>query len=260
MSADLERERRQFWESRAARGIAAGTDDIHAKNLEVIRISEELAGRTRILDAGCGNGVAACRIAEQNHDATVFGFDYSPGMIASAESLAAELGVSDRCSFAVADLRSIPFAPGVVFDAIYTERSLINLGSLDEQIAAVHGLARHVAPDGVMLLCECFIEGTAEINEFRTALELDVIVPPWHNRYLSLAELDALTPPGFSVTVSNFSGTYYFLSRVINAWQAREDGVPPAYDAPINRLAYQLPALDVCAQSKLVVMRRAGAQ
>lgn len=250
--------RREFWNSRANLGLAAGTNDLGLKTLEMQHISALLEGCDSVLDAGLGNGVTAVSVLRQYPQLTVYGFDYSEAMVQEARRLSIREGVDDRLKVSVGNLTSPPFSPGS-FDAAYTERSLINLDSAAEQQRAIAALAGIVRPFGRLILCESFREGLDEINTYRNAIGLDPIVEPWHNHYLSLTDLEANLPDSLEVQeVSNFSSTYYFLSRVINAWQSRCDGRDPSYDAPINKLAQSLPSLEVCAQTKLVILRKRG--
>ena len=52
------------------------------------------------------------------------------------------------------------------------------------------------------------------------------------------------------------SSTYAFLSRVVNAWLAKKEGEEPSYDAPVNKLALELPAFGGIGQTKIWVWRK----
>ena len=129
-------------------------------------------------------------------DALLFGFDYSSGMIQAAINLVAENNLDNKVSFCQASLLdSFPEAlssldlPENGFDCIYTERSIINLDTFEQQSQAVQSLWSMLASGGKLILCESFIDGLNEINSFRKKVGLDLIIQPWHNRYLSLSEL-----------------------------------------------------------------------
>jgi SAM-dependent methyltransferase len=177
-------------------------------------------------------------------------------MVREADRRARAEGVADRFRVEVGDLLSPPF-PNDFFDAVYTERSLINLNGSADQARAIEKLVEKLKPSGKLILCESFVDGLEEINAFRKPLGLAAIEQPWHNHYLSLDELEETLPENAEILeISNFSSTYYFLSRVVNAWEARREGVEPSYDAPINQLAFSLPSIEVCAQAKIVVLGR----
>jgi len=93
-------------------------------------------------------------------------------------------------------------------------------------------------------MCENSQNGLDRINSLRREIGLESITTPWHNRYLLDTELSQLDIPGVRLERVNFySSTYYFLSRIINAWIASNEGKEPDYEAPINQLALRLPAV-----------------
>jgi len=86
---------------------------------------------------------------------------------------------------------------------------------------------------------------------------LPEISPPWHNLYLDDEKVSELTIDDCDlVEVVPYSATYYFLSRVVNAWLAHQEGRDPSYDAPVNRLAQLLPPIGDHAQGKLWVFEK----
>ena len=114
-----------------------------------------------------------------------------------------------------------------------------------------------LAPNGTYAMCENSQDGLDAINALRAKVSLSAIVPPWHNRYFRDAELAELRLPGVRLAdVQFYSSTYYFLSRVVNAWQAAREGREPDYDAPINQLALQLPPMGDYGQGRLWLWRR----
>src|SRR4051794_26618513 len=104
----------------------------------------EVRGR-RLLDFGCGHGMAAVVLARAG--ARVTAFDLSPGYAAEAKDRAAANGV--RAAVVVADGEHLPFADGS-FDAVWGSAILHHL---DLPIAA-RELHRVLRPSGVAVFCE----------------------------------------------------------------------------------------------------------
>jgi ubiquinone/menaquinone biosynthesis C-methylase UbiE len=253
---NINKSRLKFWDSRATLGAAAGSNDIILKELEIENISNLLADCETILDAGCGNGITAISILKKYANAKVYGFDYSKTMVQEAKSLGDEEGVSDRLKLEVGDLTCPPFSEKL-FDAVYTERSLINLNGQDQQKIAISALVNKLKPNGRIVLCESFKDGLEEINSFRSSVGLDEIQQPWHNNYFRVKDLESLIPEDVEIEkIVNFSSTYYFLSRVVNAWLAKQNQEEPSYDALINKLAFSMPNLELCSQAKIVVLKK----
>jgi ubiquinone/menaquinone biosynthesis C-methylase UbiE len=249
--------RLQMWHKRATFGARAGTDDLNLKTLETKILSELLVDQLSILDAGCGNGTTALEIVKRFPDKVIMGFDYSSRMIEEANKYVEEAQLSSSAEFICINMLDFDATLCSRFDGIYTERSLINLDSFEEQKIALENLARYAQTDARVVLCESFNDGLEEINAFRLDACLDKIERPWHNLYLNLNELDSLLPKSFELLeVLNFSSTYYFVSRVINAWQAHQEGKLPDYDAPLNHLSLKLPTIEQCAQTKALVLRK----
>jgi SAM-dependent methyltransferase len=238
------------WDERATLGPYAGTRDRIAKELEMRVIRSYVMPQPDrpfvVWDFGCGDGETLRGIALEydtpDTRLSCTGFDTSEGMLAAA--LKREAPRWCRPRFCRADVRDLVSFTSTC-DLAYTERTLINLASWDEQRRAIENIVSTLKPNGLYVMVENFIGPVMRLNGIRRDLGLPEIKPPAHNLYLDADVVGALRIPGADlVEVRRYSDVYYFLSRVVNAYQAAQRGEEPDYDSPVNRLALELPPWD----------------
>lgn len=118
----------------------------------VDRLARILPGPpSRILDAGCGPGLYAVRLARRGHE--VIGTDIGPAVLAHARRLARLEGVSERTRFLAADLRE-PLPPalaGAGFDAVLLLYHALEFFPRRGQAAVLRRLAGALRPGGVLV-------------------------------------------------------------------------------------------------------------
>ena len=246
-----------YWNQRASLAPWAGSRDVLAKQLEIEAIAGYVRDGMHILDIGCGNGLTAIELAKRFH-VDVMGFDYAEEMVSAANKLAVGQKLCGSVTFRIGDVRKLEEISDR-FDLIYTERVIINLPSWELQKKAIADICNLLAPNGLFVMCENSQDGLDKINSFRNSVGLTSIVPPWHNRYLRDVEVAQISIPGIRLDgVNCYSSTYYFLSRIVNAWLAAQDGKEPDYDAPVNHLALKLPPIGDMGQGKIWLWRRAS--
>lgn len=254
---DFQKNVLQFWNSRAGLNKWAGTNDIIAKQLEMETIASYVHDGLRILDFGCGNGITAMELARR-YDVHVLGIDYAGEMINAANDLACNQKFMGSVQFQVGDVQSLAEL-SEKFDLIYTERTLINLPDWPAQRDAIIALGSLLTNDGLYVMCENSQDGLDRINALRERVGCSKITPPWHNHYLKDSDIEQSSFPGLkSEGINYYSSTYYFLSRVVNASLAQQEGKEPQYDAPINQLALQLPAIGELGQGRIWLWRKAS--
>ncbi|MCP4668343.1 MAG: class I SAM-dependent methyltransferase [Deltaproteobacteria bacterium] len=246
---------REFWDSRASLNEKAGTRDLILNRLEIDIIMKYIHDGMSVLDVGCGNGITAIEIAKQ-YAVNVTGFDFSPDMVKQAESRAQKEKLPGRILFLQGDILDMP-SFHQKFDVIYSKRALINLSDWETQKKAIISISGLLSDNGAYLMCENSQDGLDAINDLREQLELPLIEPPWHNRYFRDAELEGLSVSNLVLEkIEYFTSTYYFLSRVVNAWLSYKEGKEPRYDAPVNQLALSLPSIGNHGQTRLWVWRK----
>ena len=244
-----------FWNERARLGEQAGTNDIVMKELEMRCLASHVKDGLSVLEIGCGNGLTALDLA-QRYGLAIDAFDFSPDMIAAAQQRLQSAMLKGSVNFAVGDVRSLP-AERYDYDLAYSERVLINLPDWASQAAAIKAVVSRLKIGGRYLMLENSKDGLDVINQMRLTVGLEQIAPPWHNRYLCESEINALQIEGIKLqAVEAIGSTYYFISRVINAWQAKLENEIPRYDAPINQLALLLPPVGNFGQTKLWIWER----
>jgi SAM-dependent methyltransferase len=249
------KEKKEFWNDRAQNGEFAGTNDLNIKKIEISELEKYFKDDLSVLEVGCGNGESAEYFASKfkvNIDAT----DFAEKMVAAATArVEGRKDLPGTIKFQVADIRN--FETDVKYDLIYSQRSLINLDSWQEQQCAIEKILSWLKPGGRFVMCENSFDGLSQINSYRDAVGLADVTPPWHNRYFIEAEVATVSSPGVEFEeLVPFSSTYYFLSRVVNAALAAQKGEAPDYDSPINLLALKLPPINGAGQTKLWVWRR----
>jgi len=238
----LRQQNRKFWNSRAAIGQKAGTDDFVLKQLKLDLILRRIPRGVSMLDVGCGNGETLVRLASQN-GCTGTGIDFSSEIIAVATAGAKAANCHDRLSFREAYLPSLPQDIGEFDDAL-SERCFINLADANEQHNAFEGIMSHLKPGGHFLMIESFIQGLHKSNELRRRLDLEPIDPLWHNCSLDEEIVSTWANKDFILEETlPFTSTYHFLSRVIYARLAADSGKVLRYDSDINKLALKLPGI-----------------
>jgi ubiquinone/menaquinone biosynthesis C-methylase UbiE len=246
---------RAYWNSRADLGKWAGTQDLIAKELELKTLAEFVRPGMKVLDAGCGNGVAAIELARR-FQVDITAIDYAADMVGAASKTAATVPLVGTIQFREGDVTNLHDLSRD-FDLIYTERVIINLADWETQKRAITELTRLLRVGGVYAMVENSQDGLDKINALREQVGLQPMVAPWHNRYLKDSELQTLSFPGVTLEKVIFhSSTYYFLSRVVNAWLAAREGKEPDYDSPVNELALQLPAIGDLGQGRVWVWKR----
>jgi ubiquinone/menaquinone biosynthesis C-methylase UbiE len=261
---------RAYWEERAEQYLAdpaSTTNDVYLRELEILtitRVLRSLLGRgpAKVLDVGCGDGYATVNVARELPEFTFAGIDYSANMISmAAERLADMPFLAQRLHFEVGDVLDLGAAcGGTTFDAVVSDRCLINLASPEDQRQAIKEITRHVAPGGYYLAVENFVEGQQAMNEARAAVGLPEIPVRWHNLYFTEAEFIEFAEPEFEfLEFKNFSSSYYFATRVIYTALCRRTGEEIDYRHPMHQLAVELPWTGNFSPIRMAVLRRRAA-
>jgi len=246
------------------------TRDHIAKRLEIEAIARYVKDGMTVLDVGCGDGETAIELA-QRYDVIIEGLDSDATFVERASVAGTDAfwrGLFKRKGyqpmFIIGDILALSdWGKGnydlVKYDLVYTQRCLVCLPDWETQKRAIANIARCLKPGGLYVMCECSQDGLDAVNAMRECIGLPPIVPPAWDRYLRDAEIEPYRrkiarkylgrfpqPMIESLTlegIDDYSSTYYFLSRVVNARLAADEGREPDYDAPVNRLALTLPPI-----------------
>lgn len=253
---------RAFWDEQAKRfGTLwrATTNDPNLRLLEIEALLKHLPEVGKLLDLGCGNGLVALHVARLKK-VEITGIDFSERMIGYAEELrhhmTLERELNGSVSFEVGDMSKTDFRPNS-FDAAYSIRSVINLVSLDEQLKALEEIVRILKPGGSYIMIEQTQAERDKINQVREFLGIPKIVTPDHNLYIDEPRfLDRLPRNVRLRNVTNFSSTYYFGSKIINALLNNAIGREPRYDDALNRIFEALPSIGNWGYMKLFLFRK----
>lgn len=112
----------------------------------------------RVLDVGCGPGWTSVFLARMGYIVT--GFDIAPDMITLAQRRAAREGVSEQCTFRVADSESFDFPSE--FDAVLVYDTLHHT---QHEQAVLKNCFRALKPGGKLVLAEPgFLHGSRAQN------------------------------------------------------------------------------------------------
>lgn len=259
----------RYWEARAAHAKgdqSATTNDVWLRELEIATLASALRefcpSADTLLDAGCGDGYSTVRLAEAFTEMRFEGVDFSPAMIETARTrLASRSDLASRVEFRQGDVKALrEVCDGPPYDVVVTDRCLINLAGLDEQIVAVAEIAARLAEGGHYLCIENFVEGHDAMNAARRAMDLPEIPVRWHNVFFREGEFLAATRPYFSVVATrNFASSYYFATRVVYSKLCQLRGEEPDYEHEVHRLAVNLPWTGDFSPVRLLVLRRVAA-
>ena len=112
-------------------------------------LADALVDGGRVLEVGCGSGIALVELATAFPEATFVGVDAHPLAIERAQDRAASAGVGGRVTFEVGLADEVE--PGGRFDAVFFIESLHDMGDPD---AAIGRAGTNLTPDGVIVAVE----------------------------------------------------------------------------------------------------------
>ena len=134
---------KQFWDEQAKtfqESDLATAPDHYYREMEIDRVLAHLSNGQTVLDVGCGNGYSTLCFSKALPSSKIVGVDYSDSMIRHANVALAKSDVGNRIEFLVGNVLSLTSVPAIgkrKFDAIVSERCLINLQNWEEQRAAL---------------------------------------------------------------------------------------------------------------------------
>jgi ubiquinone/menaquinone biosynthesis C-methylase UbiE len=194
-----------YWEDPAVESMY----DKHLLALEVRQIRAHIVPNSKILDAGCGEGEGTLEYSGLE-GVSIVAADFSETRLSkAAERLKGQANVELR---RVDFVRDIPFGP--IFDAVISQRFLINLTDWDLQKQVLRGLVGCLMPGGFLLVLEGSNDGVRELNRIRELLQLPAIPVKWHNLFFDDAMLtEFMDQVGCEHVSTKGLGAYFLLTR-----------------------------------------------
>ena len=229
---------KDVWDNRAA-----NTDlpkelvthaDFHQRRLEIEVLLQYLPRNQKVLDIGCGNGYSTAAIAETSE--SVLGIDYSSAMIERARR---DFGHVPNLNFETQDILQLDLSDQQ-FDAIVTQRCLINLPSWEDKKCAIENIARIVKSGGCFIFQEGTQQGREQLNQIREIFGLERMPSVPFNTDFDETELWPFIRQYFEIIEIRRFGLYDLISRVVHPLLVYPD--QPQYDDKINEIAQQISA------------------
>ena len=219
--------------------VSPTTRDPFLGQLEEGHILRFLAGRERILEIGCGDGLHTALYAQ--HVGQVKALDISDSLIGLARKRMIENSISN-VEFKVGSVLSLVnlYERGN-FDCVVSQRCLINLPSWKYQQTALEQACKLLKPGGILLMSEGFQEELDELNMARKKFNLEEIKVVSYNRNLRHKEFDDYVKTMFEVVEVCDYGAYLFLSRVFHPLSIFPDD--PKHDSPLNEAAMRISSI-----------------
>ena len=237
MSQD-ERLLRERYETIALTGDVATTAcDYQLRELEIDFGLEHIRDGDRVLDVGCGPGVALLSYARQRK-ISAYGIDYAENMVAFAQRHLAEEGADLEIEIKQASVLELPFADNS-FDVVTSHRCLMALLDWKKQQSALMEIARVLKPGGMLILMEGTLDGIERLNNWRVRFGLPEIDAAGRDRLTTLkfreSELLGFVNPTYELQRVQRWGMYYFLTRIVQPLLVAPE--PPKYSHKLNEVA-----------------------
>jgi ubiquinone/menaquinone biosynthesis C-methylase UbiE len=214
--------------------------DYQLRELEIEFGLEYIRNGDRVLDVGCGLGVAL-RTYAKARSIEAHGIDYAENMVEGAVKRLAEAEPGLRIEFRQASVTELPY-DDASFDVITSHRCLMALLDWELQKQALVELHRVLKPGGTLVLMEGTFDGLERLNFYRRQFGLDEIEAGGRDRLLTLKfherELLDFVQPYYELVRTQRFGMYYFLTRIIQPLLVAPD--PPSYDHELNAIARQV--------------------
>jgi ubiquinone/menaquinone biosynthesis C-methylase UbiE len=211
-----------------------------------------------LLDIGCGNAYLLEVLRRHFPQLELTGLEYTPEMCEVARQRGAK-GVA----IVQGDVRTLPFETGQ-FDAVVTERCIINVMDVADQEASLREVARVLKRGGHFLCVEAFTDAFGNLNAARKELGLGPNVVPHHNvwfdkkwfldtidPHFEIVDLEAEEDP--SLPAPNFLSSHYFMSRVVYPLITKAD---VTYNTHFVRFFSYLPPLGNYSPIQFYLLRR----
>lgn len=196
MSRMREDEVRAHWERAAAQHgveLLATTKTSTAKRLEIDALARAFRARGlhererfEVLEVGCGNGHNLLALAALFPRARLTGVDYVPAMIEAARQACASVEHGERIALHVGDVLALGRVAALrpSYDAVVTDRCLINLGDGERQQRALRALAARLAAEGWLFVLENSRRSFELQNDCRERVGLPRRTPAAFNHFL----------------------------------------------------------------------------
>ena len=217
--------------------VRATACDHQLRELEIEFGLEHIRDGDKVLDVGCGPGVALLSYARRRR-IEAHGIDYAENMVEFAKRNIAENGPTldiDIRQASVLDLRYDDSA----FDVVTSHRCLMALLDWEKQKAALVEIARVLKPGGVLVLMEGTFDGIERLNGWRARFGLPEIDPAGRDRLITLkfreADLLSFVAPLYEVQRIQRWGMYYFLTRIVQPLLVAPEA--PSYNHKLNEVA-----------------------
>jgi ubiquinone/menaquinone biosynthesis C-methylase UbiE len=216
MSTDIRERIHEYWEQPTTVSII----DRNLHELEIAAALRYLEPTDAMADVGCGNGDATVRYARKVRTCT--GLELSAHMRDLAAKAAQAAGVTN-VSFREFDILQ-PQIPDSEYDAVVSQRMLINLASWQDQQLGLRNLHRMLKPGGRAILIENTNDAFKAMNDVRDGVGLAPVPQHWHNRFFDYDEFIAFARGGFQLLHFEDFGLYYLLTRVYSQLFASFEG------------------------------------
>jgi ubiquinone/menaquinone biosynthesis C-methylase UbiE len=249
---------RKFWQEKArsfhTSDKASWGDRLMVK--EVREISKYLHDRDNVLDVGCANGNSSLQYIKKKQ-IELLGIDYVDEMVTYANEAKKKLPAeaAKRVTFRLGDATKLDVKNNY-YDVVISTRCICNLISWKEQKKALRGMWSALKPGGLLLLSEPTFQGLDELNRIGNFFHLKKLSAPWHNLYVDEDKLLGFSKKYFSVKIDNFSGTYYFFSRILYRWFMGDDATKLKRESTWNTIGITLPSFGACGVQRLYIMKK----
>lgn len=185
--------------------------DQNLRRLETDFVLSRLGGDEDFADFGCGGGESTVEYARRV--ATCLALEQSAHLRSKAEERFAQAGL-ENVELVAGNVLDLSAWRGC-FNAVSTQRVVINFMSWEEQQQVLHNIWETLRPGGMYIAIENTFEGFEAMNAVRRQVGLaNIKLHDWHNYFLHRERFLEFMDGRFVLESTHTFNLYYLLTRV----------------------------------------------